>query len=124
MFMRGSIAMFGAAVVLMTGTPAMAQSSDLLASAERVTLAMAMGAEQNETIIRRPRSTALVWTGAALIGRGITLVTTGTWGDRKTLWATTAVGAGLIAFGLRSVEVPVRLDVAPGGFRVTRSLDW
>lgn len=34
-------------------------------------------------------------------------------GDRKTLWATTAAGAGLIVFGLRSVEVPVRLDVAP-----------
>lgn len=119
------IAVFLAAVVLLTGSPAMAQSSsDLLASAERLTLAMAMGAGQNETIVRRPRSTALVWTGATVIGGGITLVTTGTWGDRRILWATTAAGAGLIVFGLRSVEIPVRLDVAPGGFRVMRSLNW
>ena len=40
-------------------------------------------------------------------------------------WATAAAGGALMWFGLRGVEVPVRLDVAPtGGFRVSRSLGW
>lgn len=39
-------------------------------------------------------------------------------------WATAAAGGALLGLGLSSVEVPVRLDVAPGGFRVARSLGW
>ena len=40
-------------------------------------------------------------------------------------WATAAAGGALMWFGLRGVDVPVRLDVAPTGrFRVARSLGW
>ena len=40
-------------------------------------------------------------------------------------WTTAAAGGALMWFGLRGVEVPVRLDVEPtGGFRLRRSLGW
>ena len=39
-------------------------------------------------------------------------------------WATAATGGVLLGLGLSSVDVPVRLNVAPGGFRVTHSLGW
>lgn len=192
-----SISAFVAAVVLVTGSPALAQSSGLLASAERV--ALAVEAEQDETVVRRRRSGGLAVTGGALVVAGVVLalrppvceldglgqtrqdfgfdedwhtfeyeatyrdgqcdvrskvtywtylgsvegsdnfyysdgyypghppgdspVTKRTW--NYVGWATAAAGGTLMWFGLRGVEVPVRLEVAPtGGFRVARSLGW
>lgn len=198
MFTRG-IAVFVAAVVLVTGSPALAQSSGLLASAERAALTMEV--EQDETVVRRRRSGGLALTGGALAVVGIVLalrppvceldglgtrriddntydyeavhrdgkcdvrmtrtstaqlfdgsisiqtavryysnvyggealyfdgfvgdapVTKKTW--NYVGWATAAAGGALMWFGLRGVEVPVRLDVEPtGGFRIARSLGW
>ena len=177
MFTR-SIAVFVAAVVLVTVSPAMAQSSDLLASAERLTLTTEV--EQEQSVVRRRRSGGLAWTGGVLAVGGIVLalrppvcelITTDPalaghfsvdalfrdgrcdlryqghsvqylssavsyvpfegYGviTKKTRnyvgWATAAAGGALMWFGLRSVDVPVRFDVAPtGGFRVSRSLGW
>ena len=183
---KASFAAFVAAVVLVTGSPALAQSSGLLASTERVALMMAV--EQDQSVVRRRRSSALAWTGGALAVAGIVLalrppvcelqgsgvgevrretytpvrvtytpardgsgctilregrgldplfwtsasaggfegrapITKRTW--NYVGWATTATGGALMLFGLRGVDVPVRLDVAPtGGFRVSRSLGW
>ena len=190
---KASFTVFVAVVVLVTGSPALAQSSGLLASAERVALAVEV--EQDETVVRRRRSGGLALTGSALAMAGIVLalrppvceanglgvkrdgtpwnystyeyeaahrdgkcdvrVTSVYWNDgvseytavgyysdgdprdvagdlpitKKTWnyvgWATAAAGGALMWFGLRGVEVPVRLDVAPtGGFRVSRSLGW
>ena len=191
MFTRGT-AMFVAAVVLMTASFAMAQSSDVFASAERLALVVEM--EQDQAAIQRRRSGGLALTGGVLAAAGIVLALrppvceisspTGaprnftdrnasielreglyqgkcdvemTWttasGHTRTYargnvfqerlylfrdyeaitkrtrnyvgWATAAAGGALVWFGLSSVEVPVRLDVAPtGGFRVSRSLGW
>ena len=195
-FKRG-VAVFVAAVVLTTGSPAMAQSSGLLASAERAVLTMEV--EQDQSVVRRRRSVGLAWTGGALVVAGVVLalrppiceldglgqtrqdfgfyedwltfdyeatyrdgqcdvrsrstswtffgdpegsqdyyysdgyypghppgdspVTKRTW--NYVGWATAAAGGTLMLFGLRGVEVPVRLDVGPtGGFRVARSLGW
>ena len=192
-FKRG-VAGFVVAVVLATGSPAMAQSSGLLASAERAVLTMEV--EQDETVVRRRRSGGLALTGSALAVAGVVLALrppvceisspTGAprnfanrWGDNVTVeaglyqgkcdveltwesvrlgdagtyfvstvgtrytdvhgdheaitkrtwnhvgWVTAAAGGVLMVFGLRGVDVPVLLDVAPaGGFRVSRSLGW
>lgn len=180
--LRRGIAGFVAAVVLATASPALAQSSGLLASAERAALTMEV--EQDETVVRRRRSGGLALTGGALAVAGIVLALrppvcklqgSGTgevygetvsytpvrhggectilregrgldpifWTNARTRsffearapitkrtwnyvgWATAASGGALMWFGLRGVEVPVRLDVAPtGGFRITRSLVW
>ena len=183
-----SIAVFVAAVGLVTVSPVMAQSSDLLSSAER--LALTTEVEQDQSVIRRRRSGGLAWIGGSLAVAGIvlalrppvcelvgepsltieaspTIMWTETftatsrdgmcgvlrerdngltinsldvqWQDsdfrgrraepNKTLnyagWATAAAGGVLMWYGLRSVDVPVRFDVAPtGGFRVSRSLGW
>ena len=190
---KASFAAFVAAVVFVTGSPALAQSSGLLASAERAVLAVEV--EQDETVVRRRRSGGLALTGSALAVTGIVLalrppvceisspsgaprnftdyledsielratlhhgkcdvealvtdrgvtylvqvkgsasqgqlylfrdyeaVTKRTW--NYVGWATAAAGGALMWFGLRGVDVPVRLDVAPtGGFRVSRSLGW
>ena len=169
-----NIAVFVAAVVLVTVSPALAQSSDLLSSAERLALTTEVG--QDQSVVRRRRSGGLAWTGGVLAVGGIVLalrppicelITTNpslatssvdavyrdgrcdlryggqyrSTGDaivpfegydtitKKTWnyvgWATAAAGGALMLFGLRSVEVPVRFDVAPaGGFRVSRSLGW
>ena len=173
MFTRG-ISVFVAAVVLVTVSPVMAQSSDLLASAER--LALAMEVEQDQSVVRRRRSGGLAWTGGVLAVGGIVLalrppvcelittvpalvtfsvdavfrdgrcdlrwegnyrstgdaavpfegygvITKKTW--NYVGWATAATGGALMWFGLRSVDVPVRFDVAQsGGFRVSRSFGW
>ena len=204
MFTR-SLMVFVAVVVLVTSSPALAQSSGLLASAERAVLTTEV--EQDRSVLQRRRSGGLAWTGGALAVAGVVLALrppvcdldglgarridagyvsyfeygyeavhrdgkcdvrmTRTWrqqqggtvvstsvgyysdgygsraaddreyygfvGDapvtRKTWnyvgWATAAAGGALMWFGLRGVEVPVRLDVAPtGGFRVSRSLGW
>ena len=190
MFTRG-IAVLVAAVVL-TGSPALAQSSDLLASAERAALTTVM--EQDQSVVRRRRSGGVGAVGAVLVGVGMylalqpvacsdvigpkeaydgasefvysttrlrgecTIKVTETWGvnnrvyhyyeldyttdlgwafgnPRPTVttdkrmnqigWATAAAGGVLLAWGLRGVDVPVRLDVAPaGGFRISRSFGW
>ena len=40
-------------------------------------------------------------------------------------WASIAAGGSLLALGFSAVDVPVRVDIAPGGgFRVARSLGW
>ena len=70
MFTR-SIAVFAAAVVLVTVSPAMAQSSDLLASAERLALMTEVG--QDQSVVRRRRSGGLAWTGGGLAVGGIVL---------------------------------------------------
>lgn len=191
MFMRreSGIAVLVAVVVLMTGSPAMAQS-DLLASATRSVALMTQDAETQEaeqvqSVIRRRRSGGLAGTGAVLAGVGVVLalrppncsisgprtssdiygtfsatqeggkcgvkfasrsgweevviegssasfstdpphpvpITKKTW--NYVGWATAAAGGALLGLGLSSVDVPVRLDVAPtGGFRVSRSLGW
>lgn len=226
------VTVFLAAVVLLTGSPALAQSSsDLLASAERAALTMAMeqDLEQDQSVVRRRRSGGVGAVGAVLTGVGIYLAlqppdcdlvgmptagfhferdsgqyTVGTeftstyTGTRlrgecvvqvsesyfdyfyrsdlsresmerfdsendsrvfystdgndvgydpffppededmpsrrsviedKTMnqigWATAAAGGVLLVWGLRGVDVPVRLDVAPaGGFRISRSFGW
>lgn len=228
------VTVFLAAVVLLTGSPALAQSSpDLLASAERAALTMAMeqDLEQDQSVVRRRRSGGVGAVGAVLTGVGIYLAlqppdcdlvgnptaefyterpsTSGQYvlgqdfkstytGTRlrgecvvqvsesffnyyyrsgqsrssmerydpenesrvfyssdgndiarydpfappdengnsrrsviedKTMnqigWATAAAGGVLLVWGLRGVDVPVRLDVAPaGGFRVSRSFGW
>ena len=69
-FKRG-VAVFVAAVVLTTGSPAMAQSSGLLASAERAVLTMEV--EQDQSVVRRRRSVGLAWTGGALVVAGVVL---------------------------------------------------
>ena len=183
---KASFAVFVAAIVLVTGSPALAQSPGLLASAERTALMMAV--EQDQSVVRRRRSGGLAWTGGALAGAGIVLalrppvcelqgsgvgevrgetympvratytpardgggctilrkgrgldplfwtsasagrfegrapITKRTW--NYVGWATATAGGALMLFGLRGVEVPVRLDVAPtGGLRVSRSLGW
>ena len=196
---KGGIAVFMATVVLTTGSPAMAQSSGLLASAERAALAVEV--EQDETVVRRRRSGGLALTGSVLAVAGVVLAlrppvceldglgqrrqnfdgdsdyqtfdyeaayrdgqcdvrskvtyltyhgavegsdtyyhsdgypahSPGVSGDspitKRTWnyvgWAAAAAGGTLMLFGLRGVEVPVRLDVAPtGGLRVSRSLGW
>lgn len=218
------VTVFLAAVVLLTGSPALAQSSsDLLASAERAALTMAMeqDLEQDQSVVRRRRSGGVGAVGAVLTGVGIYLALqppdcdlvgmptadfnvvdyepstgnrrvwsffesayTGTrlrgecavqvsesiinyYGEfsytssrvfystdgndinrydpfappeiegeslrsvveDKTMnqigWATAAAGGVLLAWGLRGVDVPVRLDVAPaGGFQISRSFGW
>lgn len=70
MFTR-SIAVFVAVVVLVTGSPAMAQSSDLLASAERAALTMQV--EQDQSVVRRRRSGGLGASGVVMAGVGIFL---------------------------------------------------
>ena len=132
MFMRsrGFIAMFVAAVVLVTSSPAVAQTSDLLASAERVALTMAAEQDQaDQTVIRRRRSNMLALAGGVLVAVGAGLMASEDWwGDRPQLelgLATAAAGGGLLWWGLRTVEVPVRFDLEPTrGFRVSRSLGW
>lgn len=190
---KASFMVFVAVVVLVTGSPALAQSSSLLVSAERAALTVEV--EQDQSVVRRRRSGGLAWTGGALAVAGVVLalrppvcevnglgvkregtpwnyltfeyeaahrdgkcdirVTTTYWNDgvsegsgvgyysdgaprgiagdlpitKETWnyvgWATAAAGGALMWFGLRGVEVPVRLDVAPtGGFRVSRSLGW
>ena len=142
---RGFIAMFVAAVVLVTGSPAMAQTSDLLASAERAVLTMEMEqVEQAQAVIRRRRSNMLALAGGALVavGAGLSMVSerdhytsSGEGGFSYDAYesrpylghglAIAAAGGGLLWWGLRTVEVPVRFDVAPTrGFRVSRSLGW
>ena len=146
MFTR-SIAVFVAAVVLVTGSPAMAQSSDLLASAERAALMMEV--EQDQAVVQRRRSSGLAWIGGGLAVGGVVLAlqkgetdtfTTIQPGGSSVSWtpdrgstssrrywgiAAVAGGGALMWFGLRAVDVPVRLDMAPaGGFRVSRSLSW
>lgn len=207
MFTR-NIAVFVAVVVLVTGSPAMAQSSDLLASAERAALTMQaeQELEQDQSVIRRRRSGGLGAAGVVMAGVGVFLAlqppvcglsgsstgkreyfdAVGTFEYEHTLlngqcvvrventlrfhpsfggrtrryaiysvdneggyddeltpddgvlreatasttrnkvgWVTAAAGGALMWFGLRSVDVPVRFDVAPaGGFRVSRSLGW
>lgn len=234
------VTVFLAAVVLLTGSPALAQSSsDLLASAERAALTMAMeqDLEQDQSVVRRRRSGGVGAVGAVLTGVGIYLALqppdcdlvgepTGAesyrWAfqpaqgtvwrtftyeytatrlrgecvvraketignyigaydpdvvfqpqsngrpygadptvrviyssdeyapvnydpftlkdeegaggarsviEKKTMnqigWATAAAGGVLLVWGLRGVDVPVRLDVAPaGGFRISRSFGW
>lgn len=209
------LAVFVAVVVLVTGSPAMAQTSDLLASVERAALTMGLEQEQEleqeQSVVRRRRSGGLAWAGGILAVAGVVLAlrppvcglqggrvgeretysrendwfndlvrTTEyshdlvrgtcavrrhvtdrfyTWPDESTVtrqqtfsiysvdqnsgwdyegrvattdktwnyvgWATVAAGGVLLGIGLSSVDVPVRLDVAPGGgFRVARSLGW
>lgn len=65
------IAVFVAAVVLVTGSPVMAQSSDLLASAERAALTMQV--EQDQPVVRRRRSGGLGTVGVVLAGVGVYL---------------------------------------------------
>ena len=181
--LKRGVAVFVAAVVLTTGSPAMAQSSGLLASVERAVLTMEV--EQDETVVRRRRSGGLALTGGSLAVAGVVLAlrppvcelrgrppsypagrtyeaalymgqcdvkaTSPAYGgiDYRSVhgdliawedndlssvrnktwnyvgWATAAAGGAMMLFGLRGVEVPVRLDVAPtGGFRVARSLGW
>ena len=67
------------------------------------------------------------------VGAGL-MVTEDYWGDRPYRpymghgLATAAAGGGLLWWlwwGLRTVEVPIRFDMAPTrGFRVSRSLGW
>ena len=228
------VTVFLVAVVLLTGSPALAQSSsDLLASAERAALTMAMeqDLEQDRSVVRRRRSGGVGAVGAVLTGVGIYLALqppdcdlvgnptaefrferpsqpsgyymigtefnstyTGTrlrgecvvqvsesyfnyfyrsdlprdsmerfdqendnrvfystdgndvgydpfapheenGSSRRSViedktmnqigWATAAAGGVLLVWGLRGVDVPVRLDVAPaGGFRISRSFGW
>ena len=200
MFTRG-IAVFVVANVLLTSLPVLAQSSDLLASAERAALTMGLeqDLEQDLNVVRRRRSGIAGAVGAVLTGVGIYLALQPVacsdamgkanhqtfWGsdlvfsaerlrgkctikvsevyegnrtyhyygldypdglgwtlqnvrgepevptvttDNRTNhigWATAAAGGVLLAWGLRGVDVPVRLDVAPtGGFRVSNSVGW
>ena len=225
------IAALLAAVVLLTASPALAQSSDLLSSAERAALTMAVeqDMEQDQSVVRRRRSGGVGAVGAVLVGVGVylalqppdcelvgdprvsfdsdfrTIVGIPFWNkyestyeatrlrgecvarvtekgtlyyqrpgtpegipydgmgefdftrvfyssdehdirghdpftpgmddqtrsaiEKKTMnqigWATAAAGGVLLVWGLRGVDVPVRLDVAPtGGFRISRSFGW
>ena len=76
MFKRFLVA-FVAVVVLVTGSPAMAQTSDLLASAERAALTMGLEQdqelEQDQSVVRRRRSGGLAWAGGILVTAGVVL---------------------------------------------------
>ena len=76
MFKAGFV-VFLAAVVLVTSSPAMAQTSDLLASAERAALTMAAAQdqdlEQGQSVVRRRRSGGLAWAGGILVTAGVVL---------------------------------------------------
>lgn len=69
-FVRG-VAVFVAAVVLVTGAPVMAQSSNLFKSSESVVLTMEV--KQDQSVVRRRRSGGLAWTGGILSAAGIVL---------------------------------------------------
>ena len=74
---KASFVVFVAVVVLVTGSPAMAQTSDLLTSAERVALTMAaeqdQELEQGQSVVRRRRSGGLAWAGGILVTAGVVL---------------------------------------------------
>ena len=120
-------------------------TSDLLASVGR--MASTMELEQDQTVIRRRRSTRAVWAGGILVSVGSLLasVTKEPYEFRNGFLVDSsferpyvgaglglaAAGGGLLWWGLRTVEVPVRVDLAPTGggadgrgFRVSGSLGW
>ena len=68
---KASFAVFVAAVVLVTGSPALAQSSGLLTSVERAVLTTEV--QQDQSVVRRRRSGGLAWTGGALAVAGVVL---------------------------------------------------
>ena len=76
--LKAGFVVFLAVVVLVTGSPAMAQTSDLLASAERAALTMAVEQDQeleqeDQSVVRRRRSGGLAWAGGILAVAGAVL---------------------------------------------------
>ena len=116
-------------------------TSDLLASVGR--MASTMELEQDQNVIRRRRSTRAVWVGGTLVSVGSLLASARynkyfngvlVESSRPLMGAGLGLAAGggaLLWWGLRTVEVPVRVDLAPTGggadgrgFRVSGSLGW
>ena len=116
-------------------------TSDLFASVGR--MASTMELEQDQNVIRRRRSTRAVWVGGILVSVGSLLASARydeyfngvlVESSRPYVGAGLGLAAGggaLLWWGLRTVEVPVRVDLAPTGggadgrgFRVSGSLGW
>ena len=136
--------------VLAGSRPVVAQSSGVLASAERaVTEALAEQEEQAGSVIRTPRSTGMAKIGVVVLAAGGAMVLipqtttdnysevyngflyedTYTYTEKGYLayvgLAAMAAGGVLIWRGLGMVEVPFRVDLTTGrGFRAYRSLSW
>ena len=118
--------------------PVVAQSSGVLASAERaVTEALVEQEEQAASVIRTPRSTGMAKFGLVLLAAGGAMIlapqTEFLGGDRYSKKGSLtyaglgamAAGGVLIWRGLGMVEVPFRVDMTPGsGFRASRSFSW
>ena len=136
--------------VLAGSRPVVAQSSGVLASAERaVTEALAEQEEQAGSVIRTPRSTGMAKIGLIAMAAGGVMVLVPQTGGGSYSWttgnvnyveeytysekgylafvglATMAAGGVLVWRGLAMVEVPFRVDLTTGrGFRAYRSLSW
>ena len=135
-------------VVLAGSGPVAAQSSGVLAAAERA-VAEVLGEQEEEqggSVIRTPRSITMARVGVALLAAGGVMVlipesTTYrdeyldgssfefTYTDKGYMTygglAAMAAGGVLIWRGLGMVEVPFRVDLTTGsGFRAYRSFDW
>ena len=128
--------------VLAGSRPVVAQSSGVLASAERaVTEASAEQEEQAGSVIRTPRSPGMAKIGAVVLAAGGAMALVpqtrtdvynfGTFEYVDKGWLTygglgaMAAGGVLIWRGMGMVEVPFRVDLTTGrGFRAYRSLSW
>ena len=108
--------------VLAGSRPVVAQSSGVLASAERaVTEALAEQEAQAGSVIRRPRSPGMAKVGAVVLAAGSVVV----FSQEIVGLAALATGGVLIWRGLGMVEVPLRVDLTTGrGFRAYRSFSW
>ena len=127
--------------------PVAAQTSGVLASAERAVLeSLSAQADQDGSVIRRMRSKALGVVGAAaVVGGGVLMLTqkqytdcfydpwTGSqdcyeYRDKAPLYigvAAMAAGGVLMWRGFGTVETPIRVDLTNrGGFRAYRSWRW
>ena len=144
-----TVILLAALVAVLAGSrPVAAQSSGVLASAERaVTEALVEQEDQAGSVIRTPRSTGMAKLGVALLAAGGVMVLIPdkeTWEYRDDIFGIVesgeyqekgylaytglgamAAGGVLIWRGLGMVEVPFRVDVTTGrGFRASRSFSW
>ena len=134
-----TVILLAALVAVLAGSrPVAAQSSGVLASAERaVTEALGEQEEQAGSVIRTPRSTGMAKLGLAVLAAGgamIVIPESTSYEDYDYIEKGPLAYAGLGAMvaggvliwrGLGMVEVPFRVDVTTDrGFRASRSFSW